>query len=597
MLMTALSLAVAAIPEALPAVITIALAMGAKKMIRKNVLIRKLPAVETLGSVTYICTDKTGTLTLNKMTVEETWCKHFTIDKPGQTHSTDSKEYFTLFMQAMALNNDISLDKNKLLIGEATESALYEFAFSKGFIKSALENQFPRVAEIPFDSERKCMSTVHRYGERYVVIVKGAMEILMDKLQDKSDAAEWKEPLNIMLEKGLRVLGFAIKEVDTLPAIITAATIESNLRLVGIAGIIDPPREEARMAVKVCRTAGIKTVMITGDHPITASTIAKRLDIIETKADMIVTGAALNKMTEKELLEVVDHIKVYARVSPEQKLRIVKALQNRHEYVAMTGDGVNDAPALKHADIGVAMGLTGTDVAKEAAHMILLDDNFATILKAVKEGRRIFDNIRKFIRYVLTGNSAEILTIFLAPFLGLPIPLLPIQILWINLVTDGLPGLALSVEPAEHDIMERPPRRPNESIFANGLGIHIVWVGLLLATLTLGTQAYAIYIDDSHWQTMVFTVLCFGQLMHVMGIRSETFSLFKQGIFSNIPLIGSVLLTVICQFAIIYIPLLNEIFKTEALSIREVFVCIFMSLIVFIAVEIEKLIRGNRTPT
>jgi len=290
----------------------------------------------------------------------------------------------------------------------------------------------------------------------------------------------------------------------------------------------------------------------------------------------------------------VEHIKVYARVSPEQKLNIVKALQKRGEYAAMTGDGINDAPALKHADIGIAMGITGTDVSKEAADMILLDDNFTTIVKAIKEGRRIFDNIRKFIRYILTGNSAEILTIFLAPFFLLPIPLLPIHILWINLVTDSLPGLALTLEPAEKNIMQRPPRNPGESIFANGLGVHVVWVGLLLAAVTIGTQAYAIYINDSHWQTMVFTVLCLGQLMHVMAIRSETVSLFRQGIFSNSKLILTVIISFLFQLAIIYLPFFNKVFKTQPLNIKELVLCIVISSVVFIAVEIEKMIRRLR---
>ena len=334
--------------------------------------------------------------------------------------------------------------------------------------------------------------------------------------------------------------------------------------------------------------------MISGDHPITAATIAKRLGIIETKEDRIITGAEMNAMTEKELLEAVDHIKVYARVSPEQKLHIVKALQKKGEYVAMTGDGVNDAPALKHADIGVAMGITGTDVSKEAANMILLDDNFATIVKAVKEGRRIFDNIRKFIRYILAGNTAEILTIFLAPFFGLPIPLLPIHILWINLVTDGLPSLALATEPAEKNIMQRPPRPSGESIFANGLGIHIIWVGTLLAALTITTQAYSIYIKDAHWQTMVFTVLCLGQLTYSLAVRSETTSFFKQGLFSNKRLFFTVIFSFILQLGIIYFPFLNKIFRTSPLSTSELLFCIAMAFVVFFVVEIEKWIRRMR---
>ena len=497
-------------------------------------------------------------------------------------------------MQAMALNNDVYLDENNNTIGDPTETALHEFAFSKGYDKSEFEKQFPRVAEIPFDAERKCMTTIHRNGDKYIAFVKGAMEMLMQKAKDHVASKTWEEALNKMLTDGLRVLGFATREFDELPSAITPATIEVGLQLVGIAGIIDPPREEARQAVHECKTAGIKPVMITGDHPITASTIAKRLDIIETKEDRIITGAEMKAMSEQELLDVVDHIKVYARVSPEQKLNIVKALQKRGEYVAMTGDGVNDAPALKHADIGIAMGITGTDVSKKAAHIILLDDNFASIVKAVKEGRRIYDNIRKFIRYVLTGNSAEVLTIFLAPFFSLPIPLLPIHILWINLVTDGLPGLALAVEPAEKNIMRRPPRNPGQSIFADGLGIQVVWVGLLLAALTIGTQAYAIHIIDSHWQTMVFTVLCLGQLTYIMAIRSETVSIFRQGIFSNSKLIFIVVISFLLQLSIIYLPFMNKIFKTQPLTIKELAFCIAISFVVFIAVEIEKMLLGCR---
>lgn len=591
MLLTSLSLAVAAIPEALPAVITIALSIGAKRMAKKNALIRKLPAVETLGSVTYICTDKTGTLTLNKMTVEEIAGADFLVHKKDEADANFSDDGHKSLMQAMALNNDVIIDEKNADVGDPTEIALYEFAVSKGYVKAGVEKEYPRVAEIPFDAERKCMSTIHQHGDKYIVFTKGAMDMLMLKAADTSRLEQWQTVLDRMLAEGFRVLGFAIRELDALPADITPGTIEVELQLLGLAGIIDPPRAEARQAVLECRAAGIKPVMITGDHPITAINIAKRLDIIETKEDRIVTGAEMKSMTEADLEKIVDDIKVYARVSPEQKLNIVKALQKKGEYVAMTGDGVNDAPALKRADIGVAMGITGTDVSKEAADMILLDDNFASIVKAVKEGRRIFDNIRKFIRYVLTGNSAEIWTIFLAPFLNLPVPLLPIHILWINLVTDGLPGLALAIEPAEKNIMSRPPQSPGQSIFSNGMGVHILWVGLLLAALTIGTQAYAIHVEDSHWQTMVFTVLCLGQLMHVMAIRSENTSLFVQGIFSNKPLISSVVFIFILQLTIIYVPFLNVLFKTQPLTLSELFTCIAISSVVFIAVEIEKLYR------
>src|SRR3989337_1791956 len=350
----------------------------------------------------------------------------------------------------------------------------------------------------------------------------------------------------------------------------------------------DPHGKEARLAIEECKTAGIHTVMITGDHPATASAIARQIGIL-TENDLVMTGKELQSLSENVFAAKVERVKVYARVSPEQKLNIVKALQRKEHFVAMTGDGVNDAPSLKTSNIGIAMGMTGTDVSKEAAHMILLDDNFATIVKAVKEGRRIFDNIRKFIKYTMTSNSGEIWTIFLAPFLGLPIPLLPIHILWINLVTDGVPGLALAAEPSEKGIMNRPPRHPKESIFAHGLGIHIIWVGLLMGAASLFTQAWAITTGHSHWQTMVFTVLCLSQMGHVLAIRSETESVFSQGLLSNKPLIGAFTLTFAMQMATIYIPFLQPIFKTEALTISELFFTLLLSSIVFIAVEFEKM--------
>jgi Ca2+-transporting ATPase len=374
---------------------------------------------------------------------------------------------------------------------------------------------------------------------------------------------------------------------DELPEVISHETAESGLIFVGFAGLMDPPREEAKEAVSICKTAGIKPVMITGDHPLTAKNIARRLGIIK-EGDEVITGPELEKVSLEELEDHVEKIRVYARVAPEQKIKIVKALQDKGEFAAMTGDGVNDAPALKRADIGVAMGITGTDVSKESSHMILLDDNFATIVKAVKEGRRIFENIRKFIKYTMTSNSGEIWTIFLPPFLGLPIPLLPIHILWINLVTDGLPGLALAVEPAEKGIMEKPPRHPKESIFAHGLGYHLFWVGLLMGSVSVITQAWFIRTGGTQWQTMVFTVLSLSQMGHVLAIRSDRESLFKLGLFSNMPLLGAILLTFILQMATIYVPMLNPIFKTTPLSAGELAVTLLLSSIVFIAVEIEK---------
>jgi Ca2+-transporting ATPase len=407
-----------------------------------------------------------------------------------------------------------------------------------------------------------------------------------------------KETIRAMAEemaaRGLRVLGLAARQWAVVPATADWHGLESELVFIGLAGITDPPREEAKAAVAECRNAGIIPVMITGDHPVTARNIAERLGIIHPDDRLgMLTGAELERLSPEDFAGRVEQIRVYARVAPEQKLRIVKALQERGQFAAMTGDGVNDAPALKRADIGVAMGITGTEVSKEAASMILLDDNFATIVKAVREGRRIFDNIRRFVRYVLTCNSGEIWTIFLAPFLGLPIPLLPIQILWINLVTDGLPGLALAAEPGEPDIMKRPPRSPKESLFADGLGVHVIWVGLLMGLLCLGTQTWAIK-TGAHWQTIVFTVLCLSQLGHALAIRSERRSLFTMGIRSNMPLLYSLLLTVVLQTATIYLPFLNRIFHTVPLTMGELAVAFALSMVVFFAVEVEKLIRRRR---
>lgn len=618
MLLTAISLAVAAIPEALPAVVTISLALGAKKMVRQNALIRKLPAVETLGSVTYICSDKTGTLTMNRMTVEEVYVNGETVRNGFEQVSGEKSETslnlgspVDAFFVGLALSNDATIDKEGQIIGDPTETALYRAAYDAGFRKEKLVHNFPRIAEIPFDSERKCMTTVHEVllqgepgtekGAGFISFTKGAIEVLLDKsvnvlessgLKD-IDPEEIKGTSEKMAAEGLRVIGIAMRTWDRIPGAAVPENMENGLTLLGFAGMMDPPREEAGEAVTLCKAAGIRPVVITGDHPVTARAIAKKLGIIGDDIKSIMTGKKLADLPMEEFEEKVEHIRLYARVAPEQKLKIIKALQDKGQFVAMTGDGVNDAPALKRADIGIAMGITGTDVSKEAAHMILLDDNFATIVRAVKEGRRIFDNIRKFIRYTMTSNAGEIWTIFLAPLIGLPIPLLPIHILWINLVTDGLPGLALAAEPAEKNIMQRPPRHPKENIFT-GMWLHIVWVGILMGGISVFTQAWAIRADIGHWQTMVFTVLCFSQMGHVLAIRSENESLFSLGLFSNRPLLGAFILTVILQMATIYVPFLNPVFKTEPLTLNELLITLLLSSIVFFAVEIEKWIRRKK---
>jgi Ca2+-transporting ATPase len=579
--LVAVSLAVAAIPESLPAVVTISLALGARKLVAKQALVRRLPAVETLGSVTYVCSDKTGTLTLNRMRVEAYYCDGVLRRVPEAGGPWDE------LLLALALSNDAGQGPTGATVGDPTEVALVAAAREAGVDKAKLERRFPRVAELPFDSERKCMTTVHRDpAGGFVAFTKGAVEAVLVSARDV------RPPLLAVAERmatdGLRVLAVAVRRWRELPGPIDPATLERDLILLGFVGLMDPPRDEAREAVTMCGAAGIVPVMITGDHALTARAVARRLGIVDGDGAAVITGPELAALSAEAFEERVTQTRVYARVAPEQKLRIVTTLQEQGQIVAMTGDGVNDAPALKRADIGVAMGVTGTDVAKEASAMILLDDNFATIVRAVREGRRIYDNLRRFIRYVVTTNSAEIWTIFLAPFLGLPIPLLPIQILWINLVTDGLPGLMLAAEPGEPDVMRRPPRPPTEGVFAHGLGVHALWVGLLMAGLTLGTQAWFFHAGSTHWQTMAFTVLCLTQLAHVLAIRSERHSLVTQGLWSNTPLLGAVVLTLALQLATIYVPVLRPVFKTEPLGPAELGWALAAAGVVFVAVEIEK---------
>ena len=603
MFLTAVSLAVAAIPEALPAVVTIALAIGAHKLVRHHALIRQLPAVETLGSVTVICSDKTGTLTQNRMRVEA-----FVVDGVTRRSGDElrGQPADTLFA-ALALNNDSRFDDGDGVIGEPTEAALLQAVADSGRDARALRQAAPRVAELPFDASRKMMTTVHRSRSGLRTYTKGAPEAVAarcvrcmdatgrtDNDDEGFDRAALLRQAEGLAAEGYRVLAFACRDWQQLPDAPVGEGIETDLTFVGLVALLDPPRPEVREAVATCRAAGITPIMITGDHPVTARAIAERLGMARP-GDRLLTGRELARLSDAELDAVIGDTPVYARVAPEQKIRIVNALQERGEFVAMTGDGVNDAPALRRADIGVAMGGIGTDVAREAAHMVLLDDNFATIVSAVREGRRIFDNIRKFIRYTMTSNAGEIWTLFLAPFLGLPIPLLPIQILWINLVTDGLPGLALSFEPHEPGLMRRPPRPPGESIFAHGMGWHMLWIGLLIGGLSVGAQAWAYHAGNDHWQTMVFNVLTFAQLFHVMAIRSERQSLWRIGVFSNRPLLGAVALTFGLQLLVTYIPFLQGVFNTQSLSLAELALCLAMASLVLPAVELEKwLIRGGR---
>ncbi|HMM53763.1 MAG TPA: cation-translocating P-type ATPase [Candidatus Desulfobacillus sp.] len=583
MFLTAVSLAVAAIPEALPAVAAIALALGAAKMARQHALVRRLPAVETLGSVTVICSDKTGTLTLNRMRAEAFWSGG---EDPRQAPGP-------ALLRAMALVNDAFRAADGGLQGDPTEVALLEAALAGGVDLPVLRRRSARIDEFPFDAARKRMATVHRLDDGFLVCVKGAPEAVLPLCRRQAGAAGADAfaieaalaQAERLAAQGLRVLAFAERRGETAPA--DAAAAESALDFLGLAGLMDPPREEAAAAVAECRAAGIVPVMITGDHPATARAIARRLGIIDGGGDVL-AGDELAALDAAGFAAAVENVRVYARVDPEQKIRIIRALQAAGEFVAMTGDGVNDAPALRQADIGVAMGRGGTDVAREAADMVLLDDNFATIVHAVREGRRIYDNIRKFIGYVMSCNVGEICTLFLAPFLGLPLPLAPIHILWINLVTDGLPGLALATERAEPAVMRRPPQPPAESLFAGGMWQRIVWVGLLMGALCLGLQAWSIHVGDAHWQTMVFTVLCLSQLGNALAARSERESVFSLGFGSNPFLLLTVLGSLGLQLATIYLPAANDVFKTQPLDWDELALCLAVSSLVFFAVEAEK---------
>jgi Ca2+-transporting ATPase len=679
MLLTAISMAVAAVPEGLPAVVTIALALGAQRMLKRRALVRTLAAVETLGSVTVICSDKTGTLTENRMAVAAL----AVLDARGHRVACAAPSgagsgalldgappvapvapvalpALALLLAGGALCNDAAdaadaptappssqVAANQgtrtagigpaageppagQILGEPTEAALVAAARQAGLRKADLERSFPRVGEAPFDSDRKRMTTVHalppleqvpaplrvagmwaspggrRDTAHLVAFTKGAPDGLLARASSvwieagavpltaalRARLDEWSDRL---ASEGMRVLGLAYRLLDASESPLTdqqlaaGEALERDLTFVGLFGLLDPPRAEARAAVATARAAGIRPVMITGDHPLTAQQIAARLGLDGGDGGgRGVTGPQLAGTSAEDLARAVDEVAVYARVSPEHKLTIVRALQARGHVVAMTGDGVNDAPALKQADVGVAMGVTGTDVAKEAADVVLLDDNFATIVAAVAEGRVIYDNVRKFVRYMMTTNAAELGVMLAAPFIGMPLPLLPLQILWVNLVTDGPPAVALGFEPAERDTMRRPPHPPDESIFARGMGRRIVWAGCLMAALTLAVGYGAWSVGQAGWQTMTFTTLVLAQMAGVLAMRSERDSLFRIGAASNRPLLGAVGLVVLLQAAVVYVPALQHLFHTTALSAGQVAVAAGASSLVFVAIESEK---------
>ena len=628
MFMTAVSLAVAAIPEGLVAVSTIVLAIGVQKMVKKNAIVKKLPAVETLGSATVICSDKTGTLTQNKMTVEKIFINGET--KELAEYKENINEDLKKLIFANMLCNDTKISTDGKLTGDPTETALVDMAFKLDFDPSVYD-RMPRIQEIPFDSDRKLMTTVNEVNGKYIVYTKGGMDELIGICNSyilngeiKNNIEEYKNMITKnneqMAKEALRVLACAYKEIDHKPTKEDMENIEKDLIFVGMVGMIDPPREEAKIAVEKCKTAGIKTVMITGDHKITATAIAKKLGILENE-DEAITGADLEKMTDEELEKNVRKYSVYARVSPEHKVRIVKAWQKNGEIVAMTGDGVNDSPALKTANIGCAMGVVGTDVAKEAADVILTDDNFATIVSSVEEGRRIYDNILKVIQFLLSSNVGEVIVLFLAtlltPFFAkwfgitdvahLEI-LLPIHILWINLVTDSLPALALAFDPANEGIMKRKPAKPGKGVFTKGMTWRVIYQGTMIGLLTLAAfmiglattkePINGLSLDESKievGQTMAFITLAMSELVHVFNIRDNKKSIFKTKIFNNSKLIWAILASAALMFAILFIPALREIFSIPILPTGNILELVLLVFAPIVIVETFKLLKINTT--
>jgi len=619
MFMTSVSLAVAAIPEGLAAVSTIVLAIGVQRMVKRNAIVKKLPAVETLGSASVICSDKTGTLTQNKMTVQKIFTNNYMIEVNKEIKVNNELEKLIYISM---LCNDTKIGENNQLTGDPTETALIDMGMKMDVDVHKILST-PRLAELPFDSERKLMTTVHEVDGKYVVYTKGAIDELLKRCDNyilnseiKNDLEEYKniidENNDNLAKNALRVLGFAYKEIDHVPTNEEMKNIESHLTYVGMVGMIDPPREEAKKAVEKCKTAGIKTVMITGDHKITATAIAKQLGILEDESEAI-TGAELEKMSDEDLIKNIRNYSVYARVAPEHKVRIVRAWQANGEIVAMTGDGVNDAPALKTADIGCAMGIVGTDVSKEAADVILTDDNFATVVAAVEEGRRIYGNILKAIQFLLSSNVGEIIVLFTAilmtPLLanwfgitdisGLE-PLLPIQILWINLVTDSLPALALAVDPAEKGIMNKKPKK-TKGIFTKGMTWRVVYQGIMVGLLTLAAFIIGLAtpgVEDQHvkiqiGQTMAFFVLALSELVHVFNVRDNKNSLFKTKVFNNSKLILAVLGSAALMLGIMFVPALREIFNIVVLPTQNLVEVVLLVFAPIVIVEIFKLLKVN----
>lgn len=639
-LLTAVSLAVAAVPEAMTAVVTIALSLGAQRMLKRRALIRKLPAVETLGSVSVICSDKTGTLTLNRMTVTVLDVANHRVDLMQRAGERDFDLLFEdaesthlakqptidLLLVGGSLCNDAILQRTEdteqagyTAVGDPTEAALVIAAAQFGIRKEELDRAFTRLAEVPFDSVRKRMTTVHRMPQSsaeipaslipvwerrlnqelppFIAFTKGAVDGMLEiatdvwvegRIQPIDDG--WRERIqkahDQLAQKGMRVLGVGLRGLEQPPGKDELPTLEQELILIGLFGLLDPPRPEVMDAVLTCKNAGVRPVMITGDHPLTARHIAQQIGISDS--DRFLTGQELDRYSPEELRKAALEVPVFARVSPEHKLKLIQAYQDQAYIVSMTGDGVNDAPALKKADIGVAMGITGTDVAKEASDMILLDDNFATIVAAIEEGRIIYDNIRKFIKYLLSCNASEISVMLIGPFLGMPLPLLPLQILWMNLITDGLPALALGVEPAEENVMKRPPYSSTESVFGRGAAQFIVGMGLVMSLIAMAVGYFSWRAGWESWQSLLFATLIFSQLALAVSVRSEENSVFKIGLLSNRPMVWAIVSTFVLQLAVLYLPFMQRIFQTQPLSWRELLIALGLGAMVWLVAEVQK---------